>query len=344
MKKGTKIALIIATACIVLGSVLSLSTSAMIDADLSRLNTITYTVGTHLVSESFSSIYIDTSEADIRLLPSSDDTCSVVCPQGEQITHTVTVENDTLTVQRADIRKWYEHIGIFWDSERELAVTVYLPMQKYASLTLKCTSGEISVPGQFSFSQAKISTTSGDINYCANTGGALSLSSTSGDLTIHDLTAEQIKAQSTSGSIGLSEINAAKLKTASTSGDVDLSNVLVDTQMELDSTSGSIDLAGVTAAELKAASTSGDIDLSNVLAATQMELDSTSGQITLDRCDAQTLQLHSMSGDIFGSLLTEKQFVTNTTSGTVRVPNSSGTDTCRASTTSGNITFNIIDP
>ena len=344
MKKGTKIALLIALVCIVLGTVLSLSTLAVIDMDFSRLNTTKYTSDTHIVSESFSSIAVDTLEADICLLPTSDNTCSVVYPQGDSLTHTVTVENDTLRVQRVDSRMWYEHIGIFWNPEQDLVITVYLPMQEYASLALESTSGDISVPAQFAFSQADISTTSGDINYCANTSGTLSLSSTSGDLTIHDLTAEQLKAQSTSGSIDLAEIDAAKLKAASISGDVDLSNVLVDTQMELDSTSGSIDLAGVIAAELKAVSTSGDIDLSNVLVATQMELDSTSGQITLDRCDAQTLQLHSMSGDIFGSLLTEKQFITNTTSGTVRVPTSSGTDTCRASTTSGNITFNIIDP
>ena len=339
MKKGTKIALLIALVCIVLGTVLSLSTLAVIDMDFSRLNTTKYTSDTHIVSESFSSIAVDTLEADICLLPTSDNTCSVVYPQGDSLTHTVTVENDTLRVQRVDSRMWYEHIGIFWNPEQDLVITVYLPMQEYASLALESTSGDISVPAQFAFSQADISTTSGDIDYRANTNGALSFSSTSGDLVICNLTAEQISAQSTSGSMELSGINTAELKVSSTSGDVELQASAITSVLYATTLSGEIEAEQVTAGRLIVDSTSGDLDLSRVLVSDQMELVSTSGEITLDRCDAKTLQLHSTSGDIFGILLTEKQFVTNTASGTIRVPSSAGTGTCQISTTSGNITF-----
>ena len=82
-----------------------------------------------------------------------------------------------------------------------------------------------------------------------------------------------------------------------------------------------------------------------MIASTKIEIDTTSGEIELERCDAQGLLLKSNSGDISGTLLSEKRFVTDTTSGDVNVPNTAPliAGACEVTTTSGDIFFTIAD-
>ncbi|MGN1004020.1 MAG: DUF4097 family beta strand repeat-containing protein [Oscillospiraceae bacterium] len=324
MKRAKKITLLIALACVAAGAAISLGALAVIGFDVSRLNTMKFENNTYQVEESFSHIRIEGAECDVRLLPSRNGACTVVCSEGKNISHTVTVDGDTLKITRTDSRKWYERMGIYWGDE--MSVTIYLPERVYGDLFIRSVSGDITVPVGFTFTQSEIVNTSGEIAYAAGTESSLTLKTTSGDLTVRDLTAGALEIRSTSGEV--------TIHSAVVSGDVVVETV-----------SGEIELEGVNAQAMSIQSTSGDVELADTVAAGHIEIKTVSGEIELERSDAETLRIKSTSGDVSGSLLTEKRFTTHTTSGSVNVPNiaSPAAGTCEITTTSGNIRLNYVN-
>ncbi len=342
MSKAKQWTVRIALICIVLGCAIFLIAFAGTGFDLSQLNTMKFKTNTYDVNESFSHIRVEGAECDIRIVPSPTDMCRVVCTEGDKIFHTVTVRDDTLTVTRTDQRRWYEHIGIYWGA---MAITLELPARAYGKLELQSASGAITVPDGFTFSQAEIKTASGEIDYAAATDRGLTLKTVSGDLTAGGVTAEYLDARSTSGDVSIHSVETqGDLSVQTVSGEIELENANAQ-DASVSSTSGSIALTRVrTAAQMNIHAVSGDVKLTDTVAAGPMDVETVSGDITLEHSDAQILWIKSTSGDVSGSLLTDKWFLTHTTSGDVRLPNSSSqAGTCEITTTSGDIHVQIVN-
>jgi DUF4097 and DUF4098 domain-containing protein YvlB len=63
----------------------------------------------------------------------------------------------------------------------------------------------------------------------------------------------------------------------------------------------------------------------------------------LDAVDAETLILKATSGDVEGTLLSAKKFVTDTTSGEIRVPKSDeSAGICEIKTVSGDVQIRVV--
>lgn len=301
MKNQKKIAIWAAVGLVVAGLILSFAALCAMDFDFNKMNTLKYATNTYALEEPFSNISIKTAECDLRLLPSEDDSCKVVCEESEEIFHSVTVENNTLTIGRTDARKWYEHIvGIYWG---EMTITVYLPQTDYASLYALNVSGNITIPDEFSFLDAELHNTSGKVDFAAAVENDLSIKTVSGNLHIKNAHPKGLTAQSTSGRIVCSDVAVSE--------------------------------------NIKMKTVSGKINSSNVTVSGRMTVETVSGNIRLSGCDADSLQIKSTSGDVFGTLLTEKSFHANSTSGHIDVPDSTSGGNCEVKTTSGNITFKI---
>lgn len=181
-------------------------------------------------------------------------------------------------------------------------VKVYLPEKSYGRLIARNTSGDIKVSKDFEFTDVELKSTSGDICFLGEVQDELILKSTSGSVRAEDLTAKYVEAVSTSGEVTVSD---------------------------------------VTCFELKAESTSGDIELARVAAEKHISAECVSGDIELLDSDAQTLYLKTTSGDIEGSILSEKTFITDTSSGDVRVPSTTSGGKCEIRTTSGDIEISV---
>lgn len=307
MKTSKKIALIVAAGCILLGGALMLISRPRGGFQSLEFPQATFETKTHAISESFEHICIQEMSADVRFLPSEDHQCRVICQDREGLTHTVGVSDGTLTVGCIDSRdKWYEHIGFFWGRNWEAAtVTVYLPAQEYGALTLQTTSGNVSIPEGFTFGEARLATTSGEIDFAGTVSNRLQIDSTSGD-------------------IELSHTVCGSVEIATTSGDVEVSDLASDT--------------------LTSRTTSGEMTLSAVQVRNLAELEAISGDIALEHSDAGSFRIKTTSGDIEGALLSGKNFVTHTVSGDVRVPPSDSTaNVCEVTTTSGDIWITVLE-
>ena len=321
MRKGKKIALLVAVLLVVLGAALGVGAALLGDLTLEGLDAQELVTETIPVTEDFQNISINDSFSDIYFLPSEDDTCKLVFTRLTDVTYTAEVEGDTLAITGEDGRKWYEMIqfgsGSAWG---ELEMVVYLPETRYGDLTITSGAGDLNIPSNFVFDFALLVTASGDVVFRGGVEKALTLQTASGDIL-----AENVRAESM-------QVNTA-------SGTVTLNAVTVGQNLVLDSSSGEIDLTAVECGELMVNSSSGEIECSDVLAEISIQMHSDSGELQLIDCDAASLLLTSSSGDITGTLRTPKVFQADSDSGNVNVPHSVSGGLCEIHTSSGNIHF-----
>ncbi len=315
MKKATKIMLLVALGLILTGTVLFCIGAAKTEFrfyEWSGGRNGDVKTSTYELKEPFSNITVKEISGDIRILPSTDGVCKVVCRETERMQVTVEIVGDTLTVTRRDKSRWYEHIGLFIVFP-DLDVTLYLPEAAYQELSLHSVSGDVQLSGSdYTFS-------------------GVSLGSTSGDLTVN-------------GNGRTSEWVSDLLRLDTTSGNVNVTQMHGKNSLgvEIDTTSGDVRLNGVDCKTLWIDSVSGDIELQTVLSDGKTTLSTVSGDIELEYVDAGSFDIETTSGDVEGILLSDKQFITDTTSGEVRVPNSQpGAGICEIETTSGDIKLRV---
>ena len=341
MNSGKKAALIIALCLIAAGLVLGgLALAAnqfrpeKLTKQTSSLKEVNYSV-----DEPFTALDIHGVSGDVRLLPSADGRCRVECMENEEQTHRVEVRGGTLYVER----QVHQQIGVtfsFGFSERDY-IHIYLPESDYEKLILETTSGDADCPADFSFGAANLSATSGDISFRSGVEGALAVSANSGEVEIEGVSPASLSVSATSGNIRVVGVDAGSLSLSATSGDITLENATLSGEGRLKTTSGDQRLEKVSCASLTAESSSGTKRFTDVLASGELRSDSTSGDLTLQRCDADSLYLHATSGEVRGSLRTEKVFFTDTSSGSMKVPQSMSGGKCEVHTTSGDIQLTV---
>ena len=106
-------------------------------------------------------------------------------------------------------------------------------------------------------------------------------------------------------------------------------------------TTGDVKLCDINCKSLDLKSTTGDSSLNNVIVKGKLSDSRTTGDITLKQCDASELYLKATTGDITGSLLSDKVFVTKTTTGHINVPNTLTGGKCDIKVTTGDIKIEI---
>lgn len=304
MKKSKKILITVAVILIAVGMICGFCGIYSLGFNFNEISTSDFVTHTYTVEDDFTNIIIEDAASNINFYKSNDDKCRVLCDEREKVTHTVVNENNTLTVRVKDERNWFERINIGFFAA-DMRVSVYLPKNKYDSLNVASMSGDIDVANEFTFDNAKVGSISGDVSVKADVKQELNISSTSGDVIINNISATEC-------------INAS-------------------------SVSGEIDLSNVKGKEIFANTISGGVMLTDTVASQKLKANSTSGEIDLKRCDAKNIVLDTVSGEISGTLLSNKQFITETTSGTVNVPQSVSNEECRITTVSGDIYIEIAD-
>ena len=295
MRKSTKVWLIIAASLLLIGAGIFTAMLQRSNWDLATLSTIEYTSNTYTSLDQIQDISIDTETADIRFLYAESDCIKIVCYEMEKAQHLVSFNGGKLVIEQDDRRLWYDHIGINFDTPK---ITIYLPKNEYGSLAINITTGDISIPSDFTFESITIEGTTCDASLSASTTGTLTVKTTTGDVNI---------ANAEFGSVAL----------LATTGDMALTNV----KSEIIYTSGS----------------TGDISLTNVIAEKKLNITRTTGDVKFKDSDADSIYIQVDTGDITGNLLTGKIFAVETSTGKVSVPENTPGGTCVITTTTGNI-------
>lgn len=116
-----------------------------------------------------------------------------------------------------------------------------------------------------------------------------------------------------------------------------------ENELEIKTSAGNLELTGVEAERASLATSTGNIRLNAVICRGQLTADTSTGNIHLNGCDAESLSLKTSTGNVKGTLLSDKVFVTDTATGTVRVPQTATGGKCEIKTGLGNIDIAIAD-
>ncbi|MBO5645977.1 MAG: DUF4097 family beta strand repeat protein, partial [Clostridia bacterium] len=152
--------LIAAIALILIGCMTAVCALAALDWDFSRFSTVAFETNTYPITEDFHNISLRTETAHITVLPADGAEAYVVCREQENLRHTVTVTDGTLTVALSDDRKWYEYIGISMESS---SVTLYLPEAEYGDLLIRGSTSDVGISEDFRFESMDVQVSTGDI-------------------------------------------------------------------------------------------------------------------------------------------------------------------------------------
>lgn len=302
--------------CVILGGVLTVG-----KWDLSRLSTVKYETNEHRVEEVYRHVRVVTDTAAVRFLPSTDGQTAVQCVEQTNARHTVTVNNDTLTVVLNDTRRWYEHIGIGFGTP---CITVYLPAAAYDTLSVATDTGDVSVPAAFSFGTVTLTGHTGDIVYGASATGDVSI-------------------QTTTGAIEVQNLTAGRLSLAVSTGRVSVAGVACREDVTVKVSTGKTTLTDLTCRNLTSTGSTGDMLLENVIAGGDLTVERSTGDVLLTRANAATLRIATTTGDVKGSLLSEKVFITATDTGRVEVPKTTDGGRCEIVTDTGDIRITIAE-
>lgn len=300
MNTTTKIWLIVAISLIVGGSIIFVAVMSSINWNFHKLSTTDYTTNTYTSAADFQDISIDTTTAEITFLPSEDGSTRVSCYELEKVPHTVTFDDGKLVIEEKDQRQWYEHIGINFGSPE---IKIYLPENTYGALKIDTTTGDVTIPADFTFESIHVNATTGDIQSRACASGNIEIKVTTGDVALTDVTTENdIIIQISTGDVTLHNVKCQNLNTHGTTGDV---------------------------------------AIENLIATNQLDIRRTTGDVTFKASDAKTINIRVGTGSVTGNLLSGKTFTAKATTGSVRVPENSPGGTCDITTTTGSIQITV---
>lgn len=299
MKKAIKIWLWIATGLCIAGLIVGIVGLLIMRFDFSSSNIPKYEDKTYEVSEDFNKISVDIRESDLEFVLSDDESCRVECKERARLGYSVKVVDGTLTVAVEDGRKWYDYIQIF---SFGVKMTVYLPKAQYESVVINSTTGDVSVPKDFSFVSAKAELTTGDLKWQAAVSGGLTVKSTTGDMTVSGISPRSLDLKASTGRISVSDVSCST-------------------------------------ASFKA--TTGGVRLKGVIAQESLKAELSTGDVKLDGCDSQSIFIKTSTGDVKGTLLSGKDFTAIASTGDIKVPRDSEGGQCYIETSTGDIEIKI---
>ncbi len=319
MKKSNLIILIISLCMFFSGIFVCMSALSMKGMNFENMFKDNSTVRVATYDEAFLSVDAQDKSGNLEIFPSSDDELKIECTELENTHYDIKYEGDTLVIRRVDNRDWHQY---FMNFSRE-GVKIYLPQRAYEDIKLDVSSGSIIV---------------NDGLACRN----LAAESTSGSVRAYGVTAqEKVSLKATSGRVVSDSVKAENLDVSCTSGRVTLGNVELTGNLDVENSSGSIEVIDVNCNSLSVNNTSGGITCSGVIAQDNITAKTSSGSIELLKSDADNLDIKATSGSIRGTLLSDKVFIAESTSGRVRVPQTTQGGICKVKTTSGSIDITV---
>lgn len=301
MSNLTKKWLIIATSLILVGGIIFTGVMAVLKWNFSKLATVKYVTNTYEITDDFSDILINTNTADITILPSNDEKCSVVCYEEKTALHTVTVGNNILAIEVINKTKWFDYIGLNFDTPK---ITIYLPKTEYTSLSISESTGDIKISKDFTFKNADIKVSTGDIEILSNVTETAKLKCSTGDIVVRNISSELL-------------------------------------QLTVDVTTGKVNLTDIACKSIVSNGSTGDMALKNVVAKEKISIERSTGDISFDGVDAAEIFTKTDTGDVCGSLLSEKVFVAETDTGDIDVPNTQSGGRCEITTNTGDIKITL---
>ena len=320
MNKKTKNLLIVATLFVIIGIIIFGVAMTIMKWDFSKLSTEKYETNGFEVTEDFSNISIDVISADVVFVPSTGEKTIVTCYEKTKVKHAVSVIDGVLTISSEDTRKWYDYVSINFKKPK---LTVSVPAGQYGALNIKNDTGDIEIGSEFSFATVNICVSTGAVKFSASSVGLTKIEGSTSEITLENVTLGALEVKVSTGKIVARDLSV-----------LDSVSISVST--------GETELKNVYCKNLISSGRTGDIELENVVASGIFDIKRSTGDVEFTRCDAMEIYVTTSTGDVEGSFLSDKVFITGTSSGKISVPQSITGGRCEIKTSTGNIKISIV--
>ena len=284
------------------------------------------------ISEDFQDIDVRVRISDVEFKASEDDVSRVVARESEKVHHEVTVYNDTLKIESVEENwKWFDLRSLF---RMTPSVTVYLPKENYNKLFVSSTTGDIRIPGGFSFDEVKAEASTGDVSVSGAILTVLTVKTTTGDITVKDFATSNMELSASTGKITVQSGTAGY--------DANPLLSVIQGKVTVRVNTGALHMEDFSCGTLETSGNTGSIRMKNVLTRGDMTLERSTGSIHFESCDAESgkIQIKTSTGSVRGSFKTGKRFIAQSSTGSVHVPDTDGIR-CEIRTSTGSIDVTV---
>ena len=319
MNKTARNWLIIAALLLIVSVIIFGSVMTMLKWDFKKLSTVKYETNSYEINENYNNISVNTKTANITFKPSENKKTSVICFEEKKLKHTVTVEDGTLVIDNIDTRKWYDYIGINIGNPK---ITVFIPKGEYGVLSVKANTGDVKIPKEFKFESIDLSGSTGDVYCKASVAGTVNI-------------------KLSTGHINLQDINVGEAKLSVSTGDINVKSLKCGGELEANVSTGKTDFCDIVCGKLYSKGTTGDIRLYNVIAKDSFSITRDTGDVKFENSDAMEITVKTDTGNVKGTLLSDKVFIAETSTGDIAVPKAANGGKCEITTDTGDIKIAI---
>ena len=251
-----KVWIIVAVSLIFLGCVIFGGVMTKLKWDFNKLSTAKYETNQYQLTADYKNISIKGKNEDIIFMPSDDINSIVVCYEQEKVKHSVNVVDGTLVIDVTDMRKWYEHIGVFFDTPK---VTLYIPKGEYGQLTINASTGDVQIPKEFWFENIDISISTGSVKCLSSASGNVKIKLSTGDIKMENISADSIELSVTTGDVMLADVTCEGIRSNGSTGDITLKSVVAKRQFFIKRSTGGVRLDKSDGGEIIIKTSTGDI-------------------------------------------------------------------------------------
>lgn len=304
----------------VTGALICGAAFAVLGFNFHKLSTAELETNTYEVKEDFQNITVKADIENITFLPSNDGTCKVICLEEKEYPHQVSVQGDTLTIGENDSQKLqFFNYAVITESPK---IEIYLPKDTYQALSADASTGNVDISKDFTFDCISVSLDTGNIDCQASADGDVSMKTDTGHIVV-------------------SGVSASTMSLTSDTGRMDIANAEISGDMEIREDTGKVNMENVTCRNLTSDGDTGSLVMTKVLAAGEFKIKRSTGKVEFNQCDADIIYVKTNTGSVTGSLLSEKEFITDTDNGKVDVPKTITGGRCEITTDTGNIIISV---
>lgn len=295
MNQNMKLWLILATVFVVIGAGMIVTVLSIYGWDFTLLNTVPYETNTHSPAGEFHSISLDTSTADIVILPSEDGACRVVCHEQENTPHHVEILEGILTVTEEDNREFYQQIGISFGTPQ---LTFYLPDTQYQDLTIRCSTANIEIPDGFHFENIDLKLTTGNVENYASVSNTVKIKTTTGRVYMEKVTADVFDITVSTGLVEMNGCSCNNLISAGNTGDLILEDTTARESLHIQRSTGDVTFINADAEEIFVKTSTGNVS-GNLTSEKVFSVQTSSGDADVPKSQSGGIcEVHTSTGDI----------------------------------------------
>ncbi len=211
---------------------------------------------TYTINEEYQGVYIDVTTSDVNIYLSDTNENKVICIENNKISFNTKVENNILTINEKDERKFYDKLF----SISSLEINLYLSNATLEILNITLSTGDINIAPGFNINNANIKTTTGDIEIESNITDNLEIKNSNGDIEIEKCdNLGDVDIITKTGDIDFENVNCKSLDVQINTGKTTLSNVLVTNDLRIEGTTGDVYLNKIDAENIYITLSTGDV-------------------------------------------------------------------------------------